>query len=153
MPRPSIRVVTTLPASPEAVFRGFTDPALFAKWHMVDWGTSCTADVRVGGHYELHGMTPTGHPVWCEGDYEIIDPPKHIRFTFLWHGTEDASDTQVPETWPQPMHATLRAVEGGTEVTFVHEEVDSEESARGHEGAWRMALKMLGDLVSDNAAG
>ncbi len=148
MSRPSVRIETTLPATPDALFRGFTDAELFGKWFMVDWGERCTADVRVGGRYELHGKTPHGTPVWCEGEYKTVDAPNHIRFTFLWHGNPDVEFSNVPETWPQPMDVTLRAVEGGTEVTFVHEEVAHEKSGQGHEGAWRMGLKMLGELVA-----
>lgn len=152
MTRPSVRIVTTLAPPPNALFRGFTNPDLFGKWFMVDWGERCAADVRVGGRYELHGKTPQGTPVWCEGEYEIVDAPNRIRFTFLWHGQADVEFSNVPEKWPQPMDVTLRTVEGGTEVTFVHEEVDSEASGKMHEGAWRMGLAMLADLVADGAA-
>jgi hypothetical protein len=37
----------------------------------------------------------------------------------------------------------LRAIDTGTELTLVHAQLSSDDSARGHEGGWDGALKKL----------
>eukprot|EP00035_Acanthoeca_spectabilis_P035590 m.35414 g.35414 ORF g.35414 m.35414 type:complete len:186 (-) comp7448_c0_seq1:2004-2561(-) len=150
--RPSVKVVAVLPPSPEELFKGFTDPDKFQQWFMLDWGQECTTDPVVGGRYELKGETPTGAKVSCDGSYEVVDSPHHLRFTFLWHGDAAIQTSTVPETWPQPMDVTFSPVDGGTEVTFVHEQVAHAASGEAHREAWELGLQMLAEVVGGEAA-
>ena len=122
--RVTVTVEAKIHAAPDVVFRGFADPQLFAQWFISDWGEECTADVRAGGAWELKGSSPKGTPFRCSGTYEDVDAPNRIKLTFLWHADPGASSSSVPETWPQPIEVSLRAVDDDTtQVTFVHSEV------------------------------
>jgi uncharacterized protein YndB with AHSA1/START domain len=163
--RPSVKVEATLAASAEALFQGFTDPELLQQWFMLDWGEECEVHAVPGGKWSLKGESPTGKKVMCEGVYEMVDSPKHLRFTFLWH--PDPTSPPYPETWYQTMDVTFTPVDGGggvsdddgttheheaTRVTFTHEEVADAESAESHREAWELGLQMLAEVVGGESA-
>ena len=70
--------------SPEAVFRLWTDAGLLKKW----WGppgVTCTEaeiDLRVGGSYRIANQLPTGATIWIHGQYEEIDRPRLLRYSW-----------------------------------------------------------------------
>ncbi|WP_276353333.1 SRPBCC family protein [Cohnella caldifontis] len=67
----------------EFVFRGWTDPRLFAKW----WGpegftnSACELDVRPGGTIRLDMTAPDGTVYPFRGEYNEIVEPEKLVFT------------------------------------------------------------------------
>jgi len=67
----------------EFVFRGWTDPRLFAKW----WGpemftnSACELDVRPGGEIRLDMTAPDGTVYPFKGVYSEIVEPEKLVFT------------------------------------------------------------------------
>jgi len=67
----------------EFVFRGWTDPRLFAKW----WGpemfsnSACELDVRPGGAIRLDMIAPDGTVYPFRGVYDEIAEPEKLVFT------------------------------------------------------------------------
>ena len=60
----ALRLVRTIPASPERVFEAWTTQAQVARWTCPDPGASVDVeiDLRVGGHYRMNvdGFTTYG---------------------------------------------------------------------------------------------
>ena len=75
-------------ASPERVFKAFTDPAVFQRW----WGPEgCDVrklemDVRPGGAYEVEMPKESGEVETLVGTYQEVTPNERLVFTWKWVG-------------------------------------------------------------------
>lgn len=83
-PGATIVIERTFDASPEFLFKAFTDPAMLEQW----WGPHqygtrhWTIDLRVGGvfRYEMYEVASNkGH--WCSGVYSVVDPNARLTST------------------------------------------------------------------------
>ena len=120
----------------ERVFDAWLDPAiarrfLFATPH----GEMVRADIdpRVGGRFAFVDRRPEHGDILHEGEYEVIDRPRRLVFTFA-----------VPQYDPGLTRVALdfAAVDGGCEVTLSHEGVLPEYEAQTREG-WGTILAGL----------
>src|SRR5690242_16655247 len=121
-------------ASPETVFRFFTDNARWAKW----WGAGSTIEPRPQGKVYIR------YPNGVEASGEVIDivPPERIVFTFGY-----ASGQPIA---PGASRVTIRLVAkaGATLVHLQHEFADP--SARDqHIQGWRFQLSLFANVVAD----
>jgi uncharacterized protein YndB with AHSA1/START domain len=75
---------------PERIFQALTNPEELVQW----WGdeesyrcTSWTGELIVGGHWRTEGVGKNGNPFSVEGEYEEIDPPKQLVYSWnpSWH--------------------------------------------------------------------
>lgn len=121
---------------PEAVFDAWLDPAkarrfLFATptGEMV----KAEVDARVGGKFEFVDRRPDAGDVSHVGEYEVIDRPRRLVFTFA-----------VPQYDPGITRVTLdfRSTDKGCEVTLSHTGVPPEWRDQTVEG-WTMILASL----------
>jgi uncharacterized protein YndB with AHSA1/START domain len=123
----------TIHATPETVFRFFTDSARWASW----WGAGSTIDARPGG--ALYIRHPGG--VESAGEVIAVDPPRRLLFTY---GFVNGS--------PFPSGASRVAIElepirAGTRLTLRHELPDA--AARDeHVQGWRFQLSLFANVVS-----
>jgi uncharacterized protein YndB with AHSA1/START domain len=130
-------------ASAERVFDAWTQPELLRQW----WGpkpvTCCDAevDLRVGGAYRIGNRLPDGSVLWISGEFEVVEPPSRLVYTWLVEGKAALHDRSL-------VTVRFEAREGGTEVIIVHERIDSEETSRDHEGGWTGCLDGLESLFS-----
>ena len=127
-------------ASPEAVFRLWTEADLIKKW----WGhsgvTCPTADVdlRVGGKYRIANLFPSGATVWIHGEFVSIESPHRLCYTWGL-GLESIPEEQVT--------VTFESLNGGTQVTIRHEKVPGAAERDSHERGWRGCLDGLSELA------
>ena len=76
----------TFNAPREAIWKAFTDPELIPRW----WGPHATTtevaemDVRPGGKWRYISHEPNRDDVTFYGEYLEVDPPKRIRWTFMF---------------------------------------------------------------------
>ena len=99
----SVRVTHQVPASPERVWRAFTDPADMAAWMWAGWGTDTAAesDVRIGGRYSVYTTAPgheTGWPTdrWgFVGYYTEIVERRRLGYTIHWDGPVGYNQTDA----------------------------------------------------------
>jgi uncharacterized protein YndB with AHSA1/START domain len=77
-------------APPERVFTALTTPEQLLEW----WGddeiyrcTEWTSDLKIGGHWTAKGASKTGRPLIVEGEYQEINPPHTLVYTWKpsWH--------------------------------------------------------------------
>jgi uncharacterized protein YndB with AHSA1/START domain len=127
---------TRVRASPETVFRYFTDPARMVEW----MGTEATLDPRPGG---VCRVDPAGHAV-MSGAFLEVDPPRRVVFTWGWENEQYA-------TPPQSTLVEVSLVPDGedTLVRLTHRRLKSAAVAF-HRGGWghylpRLARAAAGD--------
>jgi uncharacterized protein YndB with AHSA1/START domain len=90
-----------------------------------------TCDVRVGGQFtiDMHGQE--GKVYHHEGEYLVVDPPSRLQFTWI-----SASTNQRPTV----VTIDFKAMGEKTEVTLLHEGLDSVQSRDGHAKGWTTIL-------------
>jgi uncharacterized protein YndB with AHSA1/START domain len=121
-------------ATPQTVFRYFTDSERWARW----WGKSSTIDATAGGRVYIR------HPDGTEAAGEVLElePPRRIVFSYGFLSGK-----------PIPAGSSRVAIElsperAGTMLRLTHELPD--ESARDeHVQGWRFQLSLFANVVSD----
>ncbi|PVG81266.1 TIGR03086 family protein [Nocardioides gansuensis] len=127
-----------LPCTVDEAFALVTQPERLRRWQAV----TARVDLRVGGDYRWT-VTP-GHIV--AGTVKELEPGKRIVLGWGWEGSDDLPlDSSI-------VTVTVTPVEGGTEVTLVHEGL-SPEQAVGHEEGWAHFLGRLEQLATTGDAG
>lgn len=126
-------------ASPERVFDAWTRPEELRKW----WGPHaviCTAaevDLRVGGRYRLANQFPDGKVLWISGEYEIVERPVRLAYTWL-------VESRGGE--PERVAVSFEARDAGTLVVVNHERIADPATRERHEQGWIGCLDGLGRL-------
>ncbi|WP_293677919.1 SRPBCC domain-containing protein [uncultured Phenylobacterium sp.] len=121
---------------PERVFDAWLDPKTAAKFAFATPDgqmIKAEIDARVGGRFNFTDRRPEMGDVAHVGEYEVIDRPRRIVFTF-----------GVPQFDPGYTRVTLDfvGVDGGCEVTLTHEGVPPEWQESTPQG-WVMILAGL----------
>ena len=111
-------------ASPELVYRFFTEPELLERWHCV----RAESDPRPGGRLVLD---VTGAHV-TRGEYLELEPGRRLVYT--WGFDEPGSTTVEVLFEPRP---------GGTRVTLRHTGFQEATDRDGHRSGWGDYLKRL----------
>ncbi len=123
-------------ASPETVFRYFTDSARWAKW----WGAGSTIEPRPGGKAYVR------YPNAVEAIGEVIEiaPPERILFSFGY-----ASGNPIP---PGGSRVTIVLERNGaaTRLHLTHEFADAAVRDQ-HVQGWRFQLAVFANVVTDEA--
>ncbi|MGB1014427.1 MAG: SRPBCC family protein [Nannocystaceae bacterium] len=141
----SLMVRRTIAASPERLFRAWTDPNQIVRW----WGpkgTRCIAaemDLRVGGGYRIGNSMPDGNVLWIVGSFEKIEPP--TRLVYSW------SLENSPERERVSVRFLARGL-GKTEVIVVHKRVANRAIYESHEAGWNGCLAGLEAYIVDSKA-
>jgi uncharacterized protein YndB with AHSA1/START domain len=134
----SLTLIRRIKARPAIVFDAMTTAEGLARWIGPDAGPVLIAesDVRVGGRFRLRFRTLDGSEHESSGVYLELERPKRIVTTWSWlGGEEDPGESRV--------EITLRATADGTELTFTHALLASEDTRRSHEEGWNGALDKL----------
>jgi uncharacterized protein YndB with AHSA1/START domain len=140
----SIRRVLTAPC--KQVFEAWTRPELMARWFFAGdgWTTKVSADVRVGGRYELTMRDTTGAEHAQFGEYREIVPVTRLVFTWNF-GPLGVVDSVV----------TVELVDLGatTELNLTHVLPTDPTIRRSHEGGWAGCLRNLGVFINRELKG
>lgn len=79
-----------LAASPDRVFRAWTEPDQLSWFGNPDADHPTSVDLRVGGEWRIYLVQPDGERYWTGGTYREIVPDQ--RISFAWG---------VAEGWPE----------------------------------------------------
>jgi uncharacterized protein YndB with AHSA1/START domain len=146
----SVRVSQRIRATPERLFRAWTDPKELANWWRMDgpgWAfAGASIDLRVGGRYRVAMTGPDGKAHVAIGAYQEITRPTRLAFTWEW---EDPA-SRVGETL-----VTVELNDVGddvTEVILTHERFADSGRASGHESGWTQLLRLLDRAMQEAAA-
>lgn len=113
----TIDQTVVIPASPEAVYRAYTDP----EAHAAFTGAPATGEAKVGGEFTAWGGYITGSYLELEPNRKIVQ---------AW------STSEWPKGYsPSRLELTLKPVTDGTEIHLVQTEVPTEQ-APDYDGGW-----------------
>src|SRR3954471_3071599 len=87
----TLRARVQLPASPERVYRAWTDPTELALWFRGSTEGHLevhTFDCRQGGSYDLTIVNAGGDRFNLAGEYLELDPNRRIVMTWRWVPSE-----------------------------------------------------------------
>ncbi len=123
-------------ATPETVFRFFTDSARWAKW----WGAGSTIDAKPGGKVYVR------HAEGTESLGEVLEvrAPEMIAFTYGF-----ASGQPIP---PGGSRVTIRLEpdKAGTRLNLLHEFQEAGPRDE-HVQGWRFQLSLFANVVANEA--
>ena len=129
-------------ATPEKVYRAFTEAAAIASW-LPPYGFVCTVHemkVQVGGTYKMsfHNFT-TGSPQSFGGEYVEIKPNELLKYK------EQFDDPNLPGTMTTSVWLQKTSV--GTELKVLQEGIPSAIPAEMCYLGWQDSLEKLTRLV------
>jgi uncharacterized protein YndB with AHSA1/START domain len=134
----SLTLVRRLAARPSIVFEALTTPEGIACWWRPDEGPVLIAetDLQVGGRFRVRFRKIDGDEHECSGEYLEIRRPERLVMSWRWlGGEEDPGESRV--------EFDLRPIPEGTELTFTHAALASEETRRSHADGWSGAFDKL----------
>lgn len=137
-----LTLTRVIAATPQAVWRCWTDPAILPKWFGPD-GFSCQTkdmDLRAGGHWRFDMIGPDGTVFINRHRYQVMRP--HDLITFLMDADDDT-------TVPMEVEVTLTPEGAGTRLTQTITLPDA--AAKAHAlgfGAERLGLQTLAKLAA-----
>lgn len=138
----SLTMTRHFKASPDKVFRAWSDPDLLKVWMGGKSVSSPYAEVdfRVGGKYTVRLQPPYGNSFTVEGIYQEIDPPNKLVYTWIFVGGElDTGESLVT--------VDFVAQSDGTQVTLQHNRLPNQEVRDIHSQGWNDLLDNLMELV------
>lgn len=146
----SLTVSRRIRATPERLFRAWTDPELLRHWwRMSDPGWSfagASIDLRIGGTYRLAMTAPDGRTHEAIGVYREIVPPARLSFTWDWADPSfSVGDTLVTVEF-------IPVDDRATEVTITHSRFADAERVAGHEHGWNDLLTLIEQHFSERQA-
>jgi len=145
--RPLITLVSrrTIRATARRLFEAWTEPIHLRKW----WGPEgiqcidAVVDLRVGGSYRIANRLPDGECLWITGEFELIEPPHRLIYTWYVEGIYDPLRFErVTVTFEQRANST--------EVIVVHERIPDRHIRDQHEQGWQGCLKGLARYCSED---
>jgi uncharacterized protein YndB with AHSA1/START domain len=142
----SITLVRRIRARPAIVFAALVTPEGITHWWGPDSGPVLFAesDARVGGRFRVRFRMLNGSEHEASGEYlEVVDC-KRVVMTWQWvfGGEPDEGDEVSSVT------IDLRPIEIGTELTFTHARLQTENSCKSHKQGWGGALDKLERYMS-----
>ncbi|MEM7170522.1 MAG: SRPBCC domain-containing protein [Pseudomonadota bacterium] len=133
---PFLMIRRTFAAPVDWVYRAWTDPAIMQQWFCPGDMTvaSASADVRVGGRYEVQMQEPSGELRITGGIYKEVVPNAKLVFSWAWQGSDQETQVTVELT-------ALAAEE--TRMTLTHKGFVDEAARDAHDRGWRGCLDKL----------
>lgn len=143
----SLTLVRRIKARPPIVFDAMTTPDGLRMWFGPDAGPVLISesDAREGGRYRVRFRMLDGTEHEASGAYLEFKKPERIVMSWRWlGGQEDPGESRVI--------AVLRPIPEGTELTFTHELLATEETRQSHEEGWTGSLEKLVRHFAEGAA-
>lgn len=138
----TVKLHRVIKASPEKVFRAFTDPLAVAAW-FPPYGFLCIVDemdVRKGGQFKMGFKNfTTGSIQRFGGTYLEVKDNEFLKFT------DSFADTSLPGIMTNTI--TFRQVSAGTEITVLQEGIPEMIPADMCYLGWQETLEKLMKLV------
>lgn len=139
--RPRVTIVRRIKAPPAKVYAALTQPDLMLQWWSPDAGptVSAEADVRPGGRFSIVFRLFSGEQHNPTGVYQEVVPEQKLVFTWDWPG--------MPER-VSLVTIVLEPVEGGTELTLIHEQLPDDSARTSHAQGWNGLLDKLAGFLA-----
>ena len=136
---PVLQVRRVFDASPEELFDAWFQREQWQAWIGPE-GCQCEVPLlepRAGGRYRIQMHLSDGREIPVEGEFKTVDRPRTLAFTWGWALSDGSTLVRL----------TFKPVEGGTELTLIHEGLPTPEAREGHGKGWNSALNKLARYV------
>ena len=144
----TVRLHRVLKTTPEKLYRAFLEPDGLAKW-LPPYGFTCTVhhfEARVGGTHKMSFRNfSTGNSHAFGGEYLELVPNQLIRYN------DKFDDPNMPGV--MTVTVKLRAVDCGTELSVVQENIPAMIPVESCYLGWQESLAQLAQLVEPNIPG
>jgi hypothetical protein len=117
-----------------------SDTSLHGEVSSIRYGSHAEADVRPGGRFSVVFRLLNGEEHNPTGVYQEVVPETKLVFTWEW--------PEMPER-ESLVTFLLEPVDGGTELTLIHEHLPAEEARKSHEEGWTDLLDKLPVFLGD----
>lgn len=137
---PVLEVRRVFDASPEALFDAWFTREQWQAWIGPE---NCQCEVpllepKVGGRYRIAMTLSDGRTIPIDGVFKTVNRPHALAFTWQW-ALNGGGETLV--------RLAFRAVDGGTEVTLIHEGLPTATDRENNGVGWNGALNKLARFV------
>lgn len=132
-------------ADPETLFAYLTDVEHMAKWWGPEGVTVQTEQLvfgKSGPWMVVMRGNETGTRFKVTGEILEYDPPNLIRFTWGWHDEDDVRGHESRVAY------IVEPDGNGSKFTLHHTELESEDSAKDHNGGWSSSLGKLDKIFA-----
>ncbi len=126
----------------EKVFAAFTDASMLQAWCCPRGLTvaEASADAKVGGAYRIVMARRDGSRFVVAGEYQAIEAPGFIAYTWRGEGGPAAGSTTLIEV-------RLTPKDGGVALHMRHTGFPDAAARESHRQGWRSCFNRLSDLV------
>ena len=138
---PALRLNRHYDATPEAVWRAWTEPEEMKRW----WGPGANdvvhlaeVDVRVGGRFRV-AFSSNAEMLEVSGVYREVVPNRKLVFSWAWKSAPERESLVT---------VTFEPSGGGTDLTLLHEQFFDAGERDGHEEGWSDALAKIDAVVA-----
>ena len=129
-----------IPATREEVFAAWTDAESMKHWMCPgdNLTAEATLDVRVGGAFRIMMRKP-GQDCEHTGEYQVVEPPSKLVFTWISRFTEN-----------QPSLVTVELFDRGgqCELVLIHDRLPHAEAVKQHSGGWTSIAERLAEYMA-----
>ena len=139
----SLRLERLIPSPPDVLFAFWTEPAQLVRWWAPDGydPTVHALDIRPGGRWRIAMRSPDGRVLVMSGVYRIVEPPRHLAFTWAWEDERGAPGHETEVT------VSFDAVPGGTRLVLMQQRFESQQARDGHHAGWSSAIERLSKIA------
>lgn len=143
--RTGFELQRTFRASPERVFRAWTQPAALREWWCPSgWVAGEIAiDLQIGGTYSI-AMSRADVRVSVSGAFLEVRPPERLVYTWRWEG----AFAEMPETL---VTLELQGSDIETRLTLHHGKFADAGIRQQHRSGWMAACDRLDRVVTPTA--
>ncbi|MFT6558393.1 SRPBCC family protein [Sneathiella sp.] len=140
-----LELVREFDASPEEVFKAWTDPIALQAW-MAPEGMTCPdaeANAFVEGSYKFPMVSSNGEVDTAVGHYTCVEAPYKLAFSWSW--------LQEDGTVGHPMHVTLefeRLPDNRTRMNMLHINLADQELKERHNSGWESCFNCLDSYLA-----
>jgi uncharacterized protein YndB with AHSA1/START domain len=132
----TLRLERLIASPPEDLFALWVEPENLLKWWAPDGFEAVVGglDIRPGGRWRMMLRRPDGGVVATSGVYRVVEPPRHLVFTWAWENSAGARghETEVAVSFePAP---------GGTRLVLVQQHFESRQARDNHNRGWSASL-------------
>lgn len=129
-----LRLERRLATTVDEAWRAITRQDALAAWFWpASFGTQVTADVRVGGAFELRAPAAPLPDFGVGGGYTAVDPPQWLAFSWRWRGEPHETSVEIE----------LNRSDDGTRLSLRHAGFGGEVERDDHVQGWNDCLDRL----------
>lgn len=134
----ALEIRRSYPASPERVFRAWTEAPALARWFAPSDDYQAivhSLDVRVGGGYKIEMKHSGGASHVAYGEYRQLEPWSRLAFTWRWEANPNMPETLVT--------VEIRPDGDSSELVLTHQRFADAKMRDDHGQGWNGCLERL----------